>query len=188
MTLNLFKKISDIESSDKLKLLEKLEEYKNNEKISLIEYASIKADINRLYSLARNTKSTISSGRQRYTRDEVCTVQKSHLDVYDGIKDVSAHVSLMIQLFGKDSSQVRNGAHYNKRFFKTLDFGEPSIGHSMPSNWADCLLELVKDRPIQFQNTLNACREIYEYTDNNSMLEVIKKWSTYSLRNEEVAV
>ena len=181
MTLNLFRRISNFQSNERLELLEKLEEYKNNGKISLIEYASIKADINRLYPLARNVKQTISSARQRYTRDEVCTVQKSHLDVYDDIKDVSAHLNLMIQLFGKDSSQVRNGAHYNKRFFKTLDYGEPSIGHSMPSNWADCLLELIKDRPIQFQNTLNACRKIYEHTDNNSMLEVIKKWSTYSL-------
>ncbi len=188
MTLNLFKKISDIESSDKLELLEKLEEYKNDGKISLIEYASVKADINRLYSLEKSIKLSSASSRQRYTKDEVCTVQKSNLDVYDGIKNVSAHVNLMRQLFGEDSSQVRNGVQYNKRFFKTLDFGEPSIGHSMPSNWADCLLKLVKDRPIQFQNTLIACRKIYEHTNNNSMLEVIKKWSTYSLRNEEVAV
>lgn len=174
MTLNLFKRMIDTESDNPEELLSHLEDAKNEENINMLEYAQIKSDINMRYYRPELTSNVNHAAR--YTVDEVLTVTKSHLDVYNGIKNISAHLNLMKQLFGEESSQFRNGAQYNRRFHRTLDEGEPSLGHSMPSNWADATLELVKDRPTQFKNTLDACQKIYDSTGNGNMLRVINKW------------
>lgn len=137
-----------------------------------MDFARINSDLTPTTVHQNNNR----TNRTHYTQEQVLRVLKSHLDVYDGIKDVSAHLNFMRELFGESSSQYRNGAQYNKNFHKTLDQGDPNLGQSMPANWADGTLELIKDRPVQFINTLNACRKIYDATDNGNMLRVIQKW------------
>ncbi len=46
----------------------------------------------------------------------------------------------------------------------------------MPANWADGTFKLIKDRPVQFKNTLDACQKIYDATNNRNMLRVINEW------------
>lgn len=139
MTLNLFKRLIGKESDNPEELLSLLENAKNGGIINELEFAQIYSDIYRLYFQPELVLNTRISGRTRYTEDEILTVLKSHLDVYDGIKDLSAHLNLMKQLFGEDSSQFKNGAQYNRMFHKVLDEGEPNLGHSMPANWADII-------------------------------------------------
>ena len=174
MTLKLFKRMLKIDSVDKSELLSLLEDAKDDGTINMLQYAQIKSDINKQYreEQPRNNR----PNRITYTDEEVLTVLKSHLEVYDGIKDLSAHLNLMKQLFGEESSQFRNGSQYNRNFYKTLDEGQPNLGQSLPANWADGILTLIQDRPVQFNNTLDACKKIYDATNNGNMMQVIQKW------------
>jgi len=174
MTLKLFKRFINTESNDQEELLSLLEVALNDGVVDMLQYAQIKSDINIKYrqELSNNNTKT----RASYSKEQVTKVLKSHLDVYDGIKDLSAHLNFMQQLFGEESSQLRNGVQYNRNFHKTLNDGEANLGQSMPANWADETLELVKDRSVQFKNTLEACQKIYNATDNGNMLSVIQKW------------
>ncbi len=174
MTLNLFKRKINTESDDQEELLSLLEVALNDGVIDMLEYAQIKSDINIQYRTVQPSNNV--PNRTYYTQEEVMTVLKSHLDVYDGIKDLSAHLNLMKQLFGEESSQFRNGTQYNRNFHRTLNEGDPNLGQSMPANWADGTLELIKDRPEQFKNTLDACQKIYDATNNGNMSNVIQKW------------
>lgn len=174
MTLRLFKNRMQIESDDFQELLSIVEDAYNNSTINTLEYAQIKSDINMKYR--QPAQIVANTNRRQYTMDEVMTVLKSHLDVYDGIKDVSAHLNLMKQLFGEASSQFRNGAQYNRNFHRMLDEGAANLGQSMPANWADGTLEIIQDRPVQFKNVLDACQKIYDSTDNGNMSRVIQRW------------
>ena len=174
MTLNLFKQMINIESDDQEELLDLLEDALNDEVVNMLQYAQIKSDINIQYH--QEVSNTNINKRARYTEDEILTVQKSHLDVYDGKKDLSAHLNLMKQMFSETSSQFRNGKQFSRIFCSMLDTSEPSIGMSIPANWADIILRLLKNRPVQFNNALDACQKIYDATDNGNMLDVVRKW------------
>jgi len=176
MTLNLFRRIANNQSEDYEELIALANEYYVAGQLNAVSYASIKADINHQYRpQAENVEHNIIT---RYTEYEIKTVLKSHLNVYDGVKDITAHLNLMKQLFGENSSQYRNGVQYNRNFHKKLDEGDPILGQSMPANWADATLELIQDKDAQFRNTLNACKKIYEATGNNNMKKVVQKWVT----------
>lgn len=178
MTIELLKKISKTETNDIEELYKLAKNLYDNKKIEPSVYATLKANINRLNP--KIIKTTVSKQRtNRYTEDEVLTVTKSHLDVYDGIKPIQAHLTLMKQMFGESSSQFRNGEQYNKGFHRTLDYGNPNLGQSMSANWADATLKLIKDRPEKMKNVLEACKTIYEETNNGNMHKVIQKWSIY---------
>lgn len=176
MTVELLKKICKTQTEDTQELLRLSDELFTNKDITPSVYATLRANIN-MKNPSKQIKATSQNSKDRYTEDEILTVTQSHLDVYDGIKTIQAHLNLMKQMFGESSSQYRNGAQYNKRFYSTLDLGHPNLGQSMPSNWAEAILTLIQNRDVQFQNTLKACREIYESTNNGNMYKVIQKWS-----------
>ena len=176
MTVELLKKISKTDTDDLEELYTLAKKLYENKQIEPSVYATLKANINRL----NPEKTTIKITKKRITRyseDEVLTVIKSHLDVYDGIKPIQAHLTLMKQIFGENSSQFRNGEQYNKGFHRTVDYGNPNLGQSMPANWADVTLQLLQDRPDKMKNVLKACKIIYEETNNRNMYNVIQKWS-----------
>ncbi len=175
MTVQMLQKMFKTDTENKDELLELANKLKNNKTIELSDYASLKANINML----NRPKPVAKNGQANryYTEEEVSMVLKSHLEVYDGIKNIDAHLSYMKKLFGKTSSQYRNGKQYNSGFHRTLDTGNANLGHSMPSNWADGTLDLLQDRQIQFANTLQACKGIYDATGNQNMYLVIQKWS-----------
>ncbi len=175
MTLKLFRSKVETDSDNPKELLSLVEDARRNGVIDKLELAQIKSDISRKYrpvqSNNNNTKPRIS-----YTKEQIEKIMKSHLDVYDDIKDLSAHLNFMKQLFGEKSSQFRNGVKYNKHFHETLNKGEANLGHSMSAKWLDTTLELIKDRPVQFENTLDACQKIYDEKNNGKMLQVIQIW------------
>jgi hypothetical protein len=175
MTVELLKKICKTDANEMQELKDMAKSLLDSKDIEPSAYATVLANINKLEEKPKTTN--LRRNNQHYTDDEVLTVQQSHLDVYDGKKSIDDHIRLMKKMFSEDSSQYRNGRHYNKRLFKTLDEGEPSLGHSMPANWADALLELVQNRQDNFYNTLNACKAIYESTGNGNMFQVIQKWN-----------
>jgi len=176
MTVQMLQKIFSTTTENKVELLKFADELKNNDTIELSQYASLKANINSLNRIVTPANIT-SAGPHRYSEQEIHLVLKSHLEVYDGLKNVQAHLNYMKKIFGELSSQYRNGRQYNKDFFKTLDTGYTRIGHSMPSNWIDITLLLLQSRKSQFNNILLSCKEIYKATGNQNMHLVLQKWS-----------
>lgn len=175
MTVEFLQKIFNTQTMDVKELLSFANELLDNKKIELSVYATLKVNINKLNPIKK--VEIFRDRASRYTEDEILTVLKSHLEVYDGLKDIQSHLNYMKQLLGETSSQYRNGAQYNKSFHKTLDKADANLGQSMPANWADATLLLVKDRELQFKNVLSACKDIYESTNNGNMYKVIQKWS-----------
>ena len=176
MTVEFLKKISKTDTNDFEELYRLAKDLYDNKQIEPSAYATLKANINRINP--ENINTTITKQRtNRYSEDEVLSVTKSHLDVYDGIKPIQAHLTLMKQMFGENSSQFRNGEQYNKGFHRTLDNGNPNLGQSMPANWADATLKLIQDRPDKMKNVIEACKAIYKETNNGNMYKVIQKWS-----------
>ena len=176
MTIKLLSKISNTETNNPEKLMQCAQRLLDDKTITRSTFATLQANINREF---RPEQTVARSSRVYYTNEEVLTVLKSHLEVYDGIKNIQAHLSRMTMMFGATSSQVRNGSQYNRGFHNTLNTGNPNIGQSMPSNWADKTLELLQDRKEQFNNTLLACEKIYEATNSGAMLRVIQKWKRH---------
>ena len=177
MTVEFLKKISKTDTNDFEKLNRLAKDLYDKKQIEPSAYATLKANINRINPKKINTITTSTHKNHKYTKDEILSVLKSHLDVYDKIKPIQAHLALMKQMFGENSSQFRNGEQYNKGFHRTLDYGNPNLGQSMPANWADVTLKLIQDRPDKFKNVLEACKSIYKETNNGNMYKVIQKWS-----------
>ena len=176
MTVELLKKISKTDTDDIQELSTLAKNLYDDKKIEPSVYATLMANINRLNP--ENIKNEVTRQRtNRYSEDEILTVMKSHLDVYDGLKPLQAHLTLMKQMFGEHSSQFRNGEQYNRAFHRTMDYANPNLGQSMPSNWADATLKLIQDRPDKINNVLEACKIIYRETNNGNMYNVIQKWS-----------
>jgi len=176
MTVELLKKRSKTDTDDLEELYTLAENLYKSKQIEPSVYATLKANIN-LLNPKRVTTDTTVQRRNKYSKDEILKVLQSHLDVYDGEKPIQAHLTLMKQMFGEDSSQFRNGKQYNKGFHRTLDYGNPNLGQSMPSNWADATLELLQDRPDKMKNVFEACKIIYKTTNNGNMYNVIQKWT-----------
>jgi len=176
MTVQMLQNMFNTKTENKLELLQLADALRKKGTIELSQFASLKASINSLNKVEKKVKKDTP---YRYDTKEIILVQKSHLEVYDGIKDVEAHLNFMKQVFGELSSQFRNGDLYNKFFHQTLNTGRANIGHSMPANWADVTLNLIQDRSMQFNNTLLACKEICQETNNQNMCKVVKKWSKH---------
>ena len=175
MTVTFLKRMCNTDTTDVDELYQFALDLRENGEITSAAYATVKANIN----LQNPNRTQVQSRHTatKYTEDEVLTVLKSHLEVYDGMKSVKAHVANMKRIFGERTSQVKNGAQYNRGFHRTLDLGDPNLGQSMSSNWADATLFLIQDRPEQKHNILEACKKIYEATNNQNMYRVIQKWS-----------
>jgi hypothetical protein len=176
MTVELLKKISKTDTDDLEELYILAKNLYENRQIEPSVYATLKSNINRL-NPEKTAKKITKKSIHKYSEDEILAVIKSHLDVYDGKKPIQAHLTLMKQMFGENSSQFRNGEQYNKGFHRTVDYGNPNLGQSMPANWADATLKLLQDRPDKMKNVLEACKIIYKETNNGNMYKVIQKWS-----------
>lgn len=179
MTVTMLQNMYETDTENEEDLHNLAKDALNKGKIELSAYATVLASIKALNRTETHNVPVRNNpnARRIYTTDEVKLVTKSHLEVYDGLKDVQTHLNLMKSMFGETGSQYRNGKQYNQRFHKTLDEGSPNLGQSMPANWADVTLELIQDRDLQFKNTLDACKAIYEDTNNGNMYKVIQKWS-----------
>lgn len=179
MTVTMLQNMYETDTENEEDLYNLVEDALDKGKIERSAYATVLASIRALNRIETNNVSVQNNPNTRriYTTAEVKLVTKSHLEVYDGLKNVEGHLNLMKSMFGETGSQFRNGAQYNQRFHKTLDEGNPNLGQSMPANWADATLELIQDREVQFKNTLDACKAIYEATSNGNMYAVIQKWS-----------
>lgn len=175
MTVEFLKKYYKIETESIDELYDLAEQAKTDGLIELSQYATLKANINRMNPNIIQEPAA-PRGRTNYTDDEVLAVTQSFLDVYDGKKNEQAHLHFIKSMFGESSTLYKNGIQHCRNFQRTLDLGSANLGQSMAANWAEAIFILIKDRKTQRANVLKACRTIYESTNNGNMYDVIKKW------------